>query len=118
MSHCDQEKCKNCGASWREDRDIATFLFEEFRNKYRTREMAEETAEMYGWTPENQLSFGKDVVGVQYQHNHPQAYDGISEWQCCKCGARIGRWSGKVLADDESEKRFAPRVEESEEGRD
>jgi hypothetical protein len=114
----EHDKCPNCGTPWVEDRDIATYLFEEMRGKYPTREEAEEAAEMYGWTEENQKAFGKDVVGIQYSHRHPQHYDGVSEWQCGKCNARIGRWSGKVLADDESEKRYASRVEESEEGRD
>jgi len=110
MSHPD--KCPNCGAAWYEDRDIATYLFEEMNAKYPTREKAEEAAEMYGWTPEEPRYFGKDVTGVQYSHTHPQHYDGVSEWECGACRTRVGRWSGKVLADDESEKRFGgPRVE-------
>jgi len=75
---------------------------------------AEQAAESYGWTKENKLHPGKDVVGIQYPYNHSEHYDGVSEWQCMLCKARIGRWTGKVLADGESEKRFG--VEKSPEG--
>lgn len=47
----------------------------------------------------------RDVMGVQYDHNEPECYDGISEWRC-KCGARTGRWSNKILKPGEVEKRY------------
>jgi DNA-directed RNA polymerase subunit RPC12/RpoP len=46
------------------------------------------------------------VIGVEYYLLHPEHYDGVSEWRCEDCGVRIGRWSGKELADGESEKRY------------
>lgn len=49
----------------------------------------------------------ENVVGVEYPHDHPEHYDGVSEVECRACGARIGRWSGKGLADGEAEKRTA-----------
>lgn len=42
---------------------------------------------------------------VEYDGMHPEHYDGISEIDCNDCGARIGRWSGKELAEGEVEKR-------------
>lgn len=47
-----------------------------------------------------------NIVLVEYPHDHPEHFDGISEIQCLNCGARFGRWSGKELQPDESEKRF------------
>lgn len=46
------------------------------------------------------------TIGVEYAYGHPQRYDGVSEWMCPFCGLREGRWSGKVLKDDECEARF------------
>jgi len=45
------------------------------------------------------------VVLVEYADG-PEQYDGISEINCQKCGARFGRWSGKELAHGEVEKRY------------
>ena len=39
------------------------------------------------------------VSGVEYQGG----FDGVSEWVCPDCGRREGRWSGRVLADGETE---------------
>lgn len=46
-----------------------------------------------------------DLMGCQYDYGHPNHYDGISEWRC-SCGARTGRWTGKILAEGESERKF------------
>ena len=46
------------------------------------------------------------MLMVEYTYDHPQHYDGVSEYRCRKCGQRTGRWSGKVLQENESEKRF------------
>lgn len=43
-------------------------------------------------------------IGIQYADDHPYSYDGVSEWMCSKCWRRWGRWSGKELTGDESEK--------------
>lgn len=48
----------------------------------------------------------KRVVGVQYTHDSPQHYDGVSEWLCPACDARWGRWSGRRLRANELEPRF------------
>lgn len=44
--------------------------------------------------------------GVQYEWNHPEHYDGVSEWECKRCGARVGAWSGKTLKQGEIERRY------------
>lgn len=55
-----------------------------------------------------------EVVGVQYAYWNPEAWDGISEFMCLKCGKRIGRWSGKELKEGEYEKRLRGEQKESE----
>jgi hypothetical protein len=46
-----------------------------------------------------------ELIGVEYSFNHPGHYDGVSEWQC-HCGARTGRWSGRLLGEKEWENRY------------
>ena len=48
----------------------------------------------------------ENVVMVEYTHDSPEHYDGVSEIMCNDCGARFGRWSGKELAEGETEPRF------------
>lgn len=50
--------------------------------------------------------FYSRMIGVEYTYDHPEHYDGISEFRCPDCGARVGRWSGKRLDDNEFEPRF------------
>ncbi len=47
----------------------------------------------------------QDLMGVEYDYTSPHRYDGVSEWRC-QCGARTGRWSGKVLEDGVAEPRW------------
>ena len=44
----------------------------------------------------------KDMWGVEYKGTK-EDYDGVSEYQCKKCGTSVGRWSGKILKDGELE---------------
>lgn len=46
------------------------------------------------------------IAGVQYSYDHPEHYDGVSEWVCLKCGLRVGRWTGKILTGGATEPRF------------
>ena len=46
------------------------------------------------------------MIGVEYSPEMPEHYDGVSEWRCLKCGLRVGRWSEKVLADNEIERKL------------
>lgn len=49
----------------------------------------------------------KNVIGVEYSHDHPEHYDGVSEIECRDCGARFGRFSGRELVEGEAEKASA-----------
>lgn len=41
-------------------------------------------------------------VAVEYPYGHPDRYDGVSEYECLRCGLRRGRWTGDILATDAS----------------
>ena len=56
--------------------------------------------------PNTDRFYGRHI-GIEYGYGHPERYDGVSEWRCADCGARWGRWSGKVLKEGESERRAA-----------
>ena len=53
------------------------------------------------------------VAGVEYAYDHPEHYDGVSEWCCLKCGRREGRWTGVVLTGGASEPRYGEEREET-----
>jgi hypothetical protein len=46
------------------------------------------------------------VLGIEYAYGEPNRYDGVSEWSCRVCEARTGRWSKKILGENESERPF------------
>lgn len=48
----------------------------------------------------------ENIIMVEYSWDSPDHYDGVSEIRCNDCKARIGRWSGKELAEGEIEKRY------------
>lgn len=45
-------------------------------------------------------------IGVEYGYDCPERYDGVSEWRCKECGTRYGRWTNKILKENELEKRW------------
>lgn len=47
-----------------------------------------------------------EVVLVEYGHEEPEHYDGVSEINCLVCKKRYGRWTGKELLEGEREPRF------------
>lgn len=47
-----------------------------------------------------------NILLVEYPPGMTERYDGISEIRCQDCDVRIGRWSGKELAEGELEKRW------------
>jgi len=106
MSHCEKSSCPKCGVSWEDEREMPQVLFESQNTSYKTIEEAEVAAALYGWTKENKMKPGKDVIGVQYSYKNPNHYDGVSEWNCAVCKARVGRWSGKLLEEGQYEPRF------------
>lgn len=55
--------------------------------------------------------FGR-VGGVQYDYDHPEHHDGVSEWVCLTCGRREGRWTGAVLTNGASEPRYGVERDE------
>lgn len=52
------------------------------------------------------------AIGVEYSHDSPEHYDGVSEWNCPNCGRREGRWTGRVLTGGASEPRLGEEREE------
>ena len=44
-----------------------------------------------------------DLIGEEYYRDTKEHYDGVSEYNCRKCGTRIGRWSGNILKYGELE---------------
>jgi len=58
----------------------------------------------------------KNIMGVEYfeptEKRIPfeHQYDGVSEWQCLDCKTRWGRWSGRILKDDDYEKKFGQNI--------
>ena len=48
----------------------------------------------------------ENICGIEYAWDHPEYYDGISEWRCLACSYRQGRWSGKELLNGDTEKRY------------
>ena len=47
-----------------------------------------------------------NIVMVEYSWDMPNHYDGVSEIDCLDCKARFGRWSGRELINNETEKPF------------
>lgn len=100
----DRDECPECEITWRGG-EIPDGLMQGSPEHYPTRKAAEAAAESYGWTPENKATFRVNVIGVEYAYDHPQHYDGVSEYRCTNCGLRIGRFSKAFLKDDEVEGR-------------
>lgn len=72
--------------------------------------MTSDLIEFHDDRPNTCKRCGHEIWGVEYDYTHPERYDGISEWWCNPetggCGLRVGRWSGKVLKEEECEKRL------------
>lgn len=52
------------------------------------------------------------ALAHQYGYDHPEHYDGTSEYQCPRCGRREGRWTGAVLTLGGTEPRFGEERDE------
>lgn len=94
----DETSCPVCSVTWLGP-TIPEGLWA--TGNYETWEDAEKAAAHYGWTPENNLQFNVNVVGIQYPYDHPAHYDGVSEWQCTHCKARFNRFTGELLGPGE-----------------
>jgi len=53
------------------------------------------------------------AFAVEYPLDHPEHYDGTSEFQCGRCGRREGRWTGRVLTGGATEPRHGREREET-----
>lgn len=51
----------------------------------------------------------RNIMMVEYPHDNPEHYDGVSEIDCEDCKARFGRWTKKELRDGEFEKRYGEK---------
>jgi hypothetical protein len=51
----------------------------------------------------SQACGSSDVVGLDYVNRSIVGDEEVSEYECSECGARVGRWSGRLLEDDEFE---------------
>lgn len=69
--------CPNCGISWESENTMIQDL--EATGLYSGREA--EVAANYGWTEENNLRFGKNVVGMYSLETDRTEY-----WHCKNCG--------------------------------
>lgn len=103
--------CPNCGADLRGDP-----IPEESLHFYNNGPRGEliHSAEEYTAVRaqiEDETTHYRRVIGVQYR----SGYDGVSEWLCPDCGCREGRWSGRILVDDELEPRFGGIAEQTQE---
>jgi hypothetical protein len=50
------------------------------------------------------------LISVEYAHESPERYDGVSEWRCPDCDYREGRWTGRRLWGRQTEPRFGERI--------
>lgn len=50
-----------------------------------------------------------EYCGVEYDWCSNNHYDGVSEWRCLKCNTRYGRWTDKILEENEEEKVFGDK---------
>lgn len=55
-------------------------------------QMAQETAAMYGWSPEKPVRFSR-IIGIEI----PGGYDGIMFHQCPECETTWDRFNGKEV---------------------
>lgn len=73
-------RCPKCGASW-EVGDIFDILRKQAVYSNRSDEQLRETVQRY-YSPPYKFS---RLVGVEHTYDHPEHYDGVSEWRCPDC---------------------------------
>jgi hypothetical protein len=72
--------CPNCGTSW-DAGDIFDVLRQQAVYCDRSDEQLRATVQKY-YSPPYKFS---RIIGIEYAYDHPQHYDGVSEWQCPDC---------------------------------
>ena len=84
--------CPACGSSW-----DAGDIFDVFRKQAvydnRSDEELREMIQQY-YSPPYKFS---RLIGVEYAYDHPQHYDGVSEWACPDCDTRWYRFQPKPM---------------------
>lgn len=86
--------CPKCGVTW-QGAEIPDGLRQYNPTRYPTIEAAREAAKSYGWTPENKLKFGINMIGIEIA----EEYDGVGYWKCEKCLAVFDRFTGEQVDD-------------------
>ncbi len=87
-------ECPDCGITWEGD-EIPIGLY--LNNNYTVMEAAH-AADHFGWTPENNLCFSINVVGVE-----TEGYDGVSYYLCLECEAMIDRFTGEITRPEDKQ---------------
>lgn len=98
----DRERCPKCGCSWIVE--MSESLLDSFKRKraegdpyWKTTTDAEMAEFINTWYPNGSPTHSFRAMGVEYRYCTTERFDGIGEYICPDCGARIGRWSGKEL---------------------
>lgn len=78
----------------------------------RTRDVCPACGDDNAYVGDDGRTYSK-VISIEYAYGHPDRYDGASELLYPCCGTRIGRWTGNVLKDGESEPRYGREREAS-----
>ena len=73
--------CPNCGSSWDAGDIFDTLRTQDWCKHLSDEQLQAEIEVMYGPPPHKYSR----LVGVEYAHDHPQHYDGVSEWMCPDC---------------------------------
>jgi hypothetical protein len=94
-------ECPHCGVTW-DGKEIPIGLY--INGNYTMEEAVKVAGEYYGWTYENKRCFSINMVGVE-----TPGYDGVSYYQCQKCGAMVDRFTGEITAQEVEEVEEQPR---------
>jgi hypothetical protein len=79
--------CPECGVSW-----DAGNIFDVLRPQDWCKDMSDDELRAYVhqcYSPPYKFS---RIVGIEYAYDHPQHYDGVSEWMCPDCKHRWPRF--------------------------
>lgn len=81
-------KCPECGSDWADGE-----IFDVLRQQDWCKDKSDEELRAYieaRYSPPYKFS---RLIGVQYAYDHPEHYDGVSEWRCPDCGHQWPRFA-------------------------